>query len=140
MLERSCGTIPYTIKNGNILYLLIKAKDDGYCGFPKGHIENGETETETAIRETLEETSVRVKLNSGFRHEISYRMKNGNLKSVVYFLASFQNEIPKRNGDFEDFEYLLLPFEKAYQELTFDNTKQMLKMANDLLMSSDTSL
>ena len=37
MLEKSCGTIPYTINNGTIHYLLVKAKDDGYCGFPKGH-------------------------------------------------------------------------------------------------------
>ena len=35
MLEKSCRTIPYTINNGTIYYLLEKARDDGYCGFPK---------------------------------------------------------------------------------------------------------
>ncbi len=39
MIEKSCGTIPYTIKDGTIYYLLLKALDDGYCGFPKGHID-----------------------------------------------------------------------------------------------------
>jgi len=49
MIEKSCGTIPYTINNGTIYYLLVKAKDDGYCGFPKGHVEANEflTDAET---------------------------------------------------------------------------------------------
>ena len=133
MLEISCGTIPYTITDGTIHYLLIKAKDDGCCGFPKGHVEAGESEMETAFRETLEETSIQMSINSEFRYEISYQMDNGNQKSVVYFLANFQDQTPKRNRDFEDFEYLMLPFAEAYGKLTFENTKLMLKAANDFL-------
>ena len=96
MLEKSCGTIPYTINNGTIHYLLVKAKDDGYCGFPKGHVEADESEEETALRETLEETSVNVQINRDFRYEISYRMDNGNTKTVIYFLAILK--IKHRNG------------------------------------------
>jgi len=133
MIEKSCGTIPYTVNNGTVYYLLVKAKDDGYCGFPKGHVEANESEEETAFRETLEETSVNVQINNIFRYEMSYQMDKGNTKTVVYFLANFQNQTPKRNKDFEDFEYLLLPFDRALHELTFENTKQMLKAANDFL-------
>jgi 8-oxo-dGTP pyrophosphatase MutT (NUDIX family) len=134
--ERSCGTLPYTVKNGVIHYLLIKSKSNGDCGFPKGHIEAGESETETAVRETWEETSLRVDADGRFRYEISYRMSNGNLKTVVYFPARFCDEEPRRNNDFEDFDYLVLPFDKAYEALTFENTKQMLKSANEFLKSS----
>ncbi len=133
MVEKSCGTIPYTIKDEIIYYLLIKTKDKGYCGFPKGHVESGEDEEETAFRETMEETSIHVYINSEFRYEMSYQTNNGNQKTVVYFLANFQNQQPKRNKNFEDFDYLILPFEKAYQELTFENTKRMLEVANDFL-------
>lgn len=133
MLEKSCGTIPYTINNGTIHYLLVKAKDDGYCGFPKGHVEADESEEETALRETLEETSVNVQINRDFRYEISYQMDNGKPKTVIYFLAKFQNQTPKRNKYFEDFSYLILPFEEAYQQLTFENTKQILKEVNEFL-------
>ena len=136
MVEKSCGTIPYTLCNGIAYYLLVKAKDDGYCGFPKGHVEVNESEEETAIRETLEETSLSVLINRKFRYEMSYKMGNGNTKTVVYFLANFQNQIPKRNKDFEDFVYLLLPFDSAIQELTFENTRQMLKLANDFLTNA----
>jgi len=133
MLEKSCGTIPYTINNGTIHYLLVKAKDDGYCGFPKGHVEADESEEETALRETLEETSVSVQINRDFRYEISYKMDNGNTKTVIYFLANSQNQTPKRNKDFEDFEYLLVPFDRALQEVTFESSRQMLRKANDFL-------
>ena len=133
MTERSCGTIPYTVKDGKIFYLLVKVKDDGCCGFPKGHVEGGESEIETALRETLEETSLRPIISDGFRYEISYELKNGNHKTVVYYLADFGDQSPTRNGDFEDFEYLILPFSEAYDALTFDNTKQMLKFADDHL-------
>ena len=121
---------------GEIRYLLIKNKRSANWGFPKGHIEEGESELETAVRETWEETSLRVDVDSNFRHEISYRMSNGNLKTVVYFPARFCDEEPRRNNDFEDFDYLLLPFDKAYEALTFENTKQMLKSANEFLKSS----
>ncbi len=134
--ERSCGTLPYTIKNGVIHYLLIRSKSTGDCGFPKGHIEVGESEIETAVRETWEETSIRVNVNGSVRYEISYQMGNGNLKTVVYFPAHFCDEEPRRNNDFEDFDYLILPFDKAYEALTFENTKQMLKATNEFLKSS----
>ena len=133
LIEKSCGTIPYMIKDGTIYYLLIQAKGDGRCGFPKGHVEAGESEIETALRETLEETSIKPSIHSEFRYEMAYPMPNGNRKTVVYFLAKFQNQSPKRNQDFEDFDYLILPFAEAYQVLTFKNAKLMLKAANDFL-------
>lgn len=136
MEEKSCGTIPFTIKGGVPYYLLIKSKLNGDCGFPKGHIEADETEAETALRETWEETSVNVTVNTKFRYELSYQMKNGNLKTVVYFLASFENGKPRKNDNFEDFDYLILPFDRAYKELTFENAKQILRSANEFLTSA----
>ena len=136
MLEKSCGTIPYTVRDGKVYYLLIKNKNNEYCGFPKGHVEANENEVQTALRETLEETSLHVNILEGFRHKISYQMSNGNKKDVIYFLASFKDQEPRQNEGFENFDYLLLPFEKAYQRLTFDNSRQMLMLANDFLKNS----
>ena len=136
MKERSCGTVPYTVvRGGSVSYLLVRARGGGYCGFPKGHVENGENETETALRETFEETSVRVVIDESFRREIVYRLSSGVEKTVVYFLASFEDQTPKRNKGFEDFEYLCLPFDEAYRALTFENTRRILKEVDDLLKS-----
>ena len=49
MLEKSCGAVLYTIENNEILYLLVR-DSRGICGLPKGHVEPGETEVETALR------------------------------------------------------------------------------------------
>lgn len=134
MKEKSCGTIPYTVDNGVVRYLLIKNKRGGACGFPKGHVEDGESEIETALRETVEETSVTPVINSDFRYEMSYKMGNGNYKTVVYFLGEFHGMTPRRNGSFEDFDYLILPYDEARRRLTFDNAKAMLDEANSFLM------
>ena len=133
MLEKSCGTVPYTLKDGVIYYLLISSKDNKNRGFPKGHVEVGESEIETALRETLEETSLEVEILDGFRHEVTYTLYNGNIKTVVYFLADFDGKEPRRNSDFEDFKYLILPYEEAYSALTFDNAKELLEKANEYL-------
>ena len=136
MLEKSCGTIPYTKKNGQVHYLLIKIKENGYCGFPKGHMESGENEQETALRETWEETSIQVQLRTGFRYELSYRMPGGNQKNVVYFLADFGDQLPANNEGFENFDYLILSFEEAVNTLTFENSRQMLKEAHQFMLTA----
>ena len=70
----------------------------------------------------------------GDKVEINYVMGNGVNKTVVYFLANFQDQLPKRYKDYEEFEYLLISFNEAYQMLAFDGMKKMLKSANDFLV------
>ena len=54
--EKSCGAIVYRKYHGNTEILLIKHINSGHWSFPKGHVERGETEVQTAHREILEET------------------------------------------------------------------------------------
>ena len=132
MLEISCGMVLVTRENGEERYLLIQ-NENGICGLPKGHMEAGETETETALREVWEETSIRPELIPGFREEIRYSMSNGNDKKVVFYLGRFSHQMPARNEGFEQFNFLLLPFHQAYDRLSFANTKGVLKRAEDFL-------
>ena len=48
--EKSCGAILFHNENGDIKYLIVRSKDGNY-GFQKGHMEDGETEREKAMRE-----------------------------------------------------------------------------------------
>ena len=130
MLEKSCGTVLATLTEGEVRYLLIRARHDGYCGFPKGHMEAGETEVETAFRETWEETSIKPQIDTAFRAETQYKLKNGNTKQVVYFLGVFADQTPKHNEGFESLEYLLLPSEEALRALTFENARNILREAD----------
>ncbi len=132
--EKSCGIVPYTGREKEILYLLIKA-EKGDCGFPKGHVEIGESELETALRETWEEASLQPVVCAGFRYETSYCKPNGNEKTAVYFLGDFGNQTPCQNEGFEKFEFLLLPFDKACRALTFENMKDLLARADKYLQN-----
>ena len=133
MKEKSCGTVLYTVKDNVVHYVLLKARDDGYCGFPKGHVEAGESEHETALRETWEETSIRAEIVGDFRREVTYTMKNGKEKTVMYFLARFFGQTPTHNPGFETCDYLVLPLEEACKELTFENTREFLKEAEEYI-------
>lgn len=132
-MEKSCGTVPFEIRNGKIYYLLTQARDDGYCGFPKGHVEKGESEIETAYRETWEETSVRPRIFEDFRVQVSYRMNSGRRKTVVYFLAEYTGQTPRYNHGFERLNYLILPLDEALEALTYENTREILKEADDYI-------
>ena len=84
--EKSCGAIVYTNVNGERLYL-VEQMLDGHWGFPKRHVEENETEKETALREIKEEVGLDVIIDSGFRNVETYSPKDGCIKDVVYFVA-----------------------------------------------------
>jgi 8-oxo-dGTP pyrophosphatase MutT (NUDIX family) len=68
------GTI---IVSPNNKILLIKGRKSGKWSFPKGHSEPNETELESALRETYEETGL--KLHHNFKKRIQ-------LSTGIYFL------------------------------------------------------
>lgn len=87
-MEKSCGAI---IINKNKV-LLIRQKN-GDIGFPKGHMESGEQEEETAIREVKEETNVNIIIDKTKRYQTSYFTDKGIYKEVVYFVAKPKGNI-----------------------------------------------
>lgn len=128
--EKSCGAlvIRHDAQTGIDYILMIRHRPGGYRSFPKGHVEPGETERETAIREVLEETSVRISLIPDFRHVVCYTPTPGVEKEVVYFLArSEQVDIRPRRGEIAQVEWL--PLMGAERYLTHDNDKRVLKAA-----------
>lgn len=83
--ETSCGAVLYKLENGEPNYVLVKS---AVYGFPKGHMEEGETEEQTALREIKEETGVRAVLNTAFRRELVYKLpRKAGHKRVILFLA-----------------------------------------------------
>ena len=77
--EKSCGCIIFNEK-GEILLLHQNA---GHWGLPKGHVEEGETEEQTAIREVKEETNIDVIINANYRYSMVYSPKENVEKEVV---------------------------------------------------------
>ena len=119
--EKSCGCI--IIKNNKVL--LIK-QTKGHWGFPKGHIEENETEIETAIREVKEETNLDVEIDANKRYTMEYVTDKGKLKQVVLFVAKcIDGEIEAQKCEVNDIKWL--DFDEAIETITYDNTRELLK-------------
>jgi 8-oxo-dGTP pyrophosphatase MutT (NUDIX family) len=130
--EKSCGAIVYRKYHGNLQILLIKHVNSGHWSFPKGHVENGETEEETARREIMEETNVDVTIDTTFRETVSYSPKKDTCKVVVYFLARAKSfsYIPKLD---EISEVKWVDIDLARNILTYDNDKSIVTKAKSAI-------
>lgn len=84
--EKSCGAVVVKKDNDEIKFLIIK-QHDNHWGFPKGHVEDGETEEQTAVREIKEETNIDVEIDNSFRKVIIYSPKPDVIKDVVFFIG-----------------------------------------------------
>ena len=137
LYERSCGAIVYRFINDEVRYLLIKNRRSAHWGFPKGHVERGETNEQTAIREVLEETGIHIKILPSFASKSDYIIQGKVEKNVTIYLAKtddVQTIIQKE--EIED--YIWLGYEKAYNMLKFVNDKAILKNARDYLIKNGT--
>ena len=133
--EKSCGAVIFTRINNEIKYLLIRNLA-GIYGFPKGHVEQGETEEQTALREVFEEVGLAVKLVSGFRCEDEHPIpqKENTMKQIVYFLGEYSNqEFTYQKEELTD--ALLTDYETAMTLFQFDSSKRILTEANNFLLS-----
>lgn len=120
--EKSAGCI--IINNDKVL---LVQQSSGNWGFPKGHLEKGESETEAAIRETKEETNLDVKIvDSSARYSIEYNTDKGTHKEAVYFLATkTSEEIVRQESEINEIKWF--DFKEALETITFDNAKELLK-------------
>ena len=119
--EKCCGCI--IIKNNKVL--LIK-QTKGHWGFPKGHVEEGETEIETAIREVKEETNLDVIINENQRYTVEYITDEGKLKEVVLFIATCAGGQAKaQESEVTRIEWF--DFSEAVEAITYDNVRELFK-------------
>ncbi len=125
--EKSCGAVVYQYAEGKPLFL-IEHMALGHTSIPKGHVENGETEEETATREIREETNLEVELDSRFRHTVSYSPAPGIQKEVVFFIARAVSE-KLINQECEVSALEWLPYEEALAAMTYDTDRETLSEA-----------
>lgn len=121
-------------ENENLYLLLIRHKLGGHWSFPKGHVEKGETEIDTALREVKEETNVSVNLIDGFKESVYYFPKPNIKKQVVYFIGTTDSPEFKRQEE-EVSEITWAEFGNAYDMVSFKNDKKLIYKANKFLLS-----
>lgn len=100
MTTLASGIILFRREGAAARLLLLRNRDSGHWGFPKGRRDPSDAhEVHTALRELREETGYdAVVLHPGFRVELSYLVRTAPApysKRVTYFLA----EAPAREPD-----------------------------------------
>ena len=132
--ENSCGAIVF---NENTEKILLVKMHNGNWGFPKGHIEKDETKEETAIREVLEETNVRIKIIPDFEREIKYIPNEKTIKKVTIFMGITQDEeVTIDTFEIEDFKWCT--YEEALKLVTYKLQKDVLENARKVFIKSKT--
>jgi 8-oxo-dGTP pyrophosphatase MutT (NUDIX family) len=138
MKEFSAGALIFKKKDQASEFLLIYSNRNKEWGFPKGHIDAGETEKEAALREIKEETGlIELRLIDGFREELVYKAvsnrddSKGSVieKSTIYFLCETKTkDITVDADEITDFKWLMR--NDALKLLTFDSLKKILRKAD----------
>ena len=125
--EKSCGAI--VIEDGKVLLVKHNA---GHWDFPKGHVEEGETEFETAIREVKEETNIDIKIEKENRYISEYSPKENVMKTVIYFIGEkVGGEDKPQIEEVSDVEWI--DVNKAVERITHQRSKEiMMQVIKDM--------
>lgn len=152
--ERSCGIIPFRRREGAIEYLLLYSvmvrNPDAAWEFPKGSVEPGESEVDTALRELQEEAGLtQVDLLPDFRDQVAYQYRRGGReigKTVTFFTgeihdwANMPDEPPTREHGMHPTEkrwYVWVSEKEAQQRLFHPGMRQLLSRASFFLYAHD---
>ena len=140
--EISVGAIIYKKINENIVFLLVYSTRNKEWGFAKGHIEQNETEAQTAQREIEEETGIKnIMFIKNFRETDCYKIK-GTLpttenriinKKVVYYLCYTNEDFVVNCNDGEIGECKWENYTNALSLLKYDKQKEILNKANKFI-------
>ena len=130
--EKSCGALVYRKYHGNTEILLIKHINSGHWAFPKGHVEEGETEIETAMREIKEETGIDVIIDQSFREIVTYSPRRDTHKEVVYFIAKAKNtDYTPQEDEIADIKWVEIS--RAGSVLAYENDKSIVNKAKNFI-------
>ena len=131
--EYSCGAVVFRETEDGPVYLIICSLE-GYYGFPKGHVEAGETELQAAAREIWEETGLNPEFIPGFRYEEEHILpkKPGIIKNCAYFIAKCQEGEPAPQPE-ELVSAEFMTMERALELFQFENSKDILKAADEFI-------
>lgn len=98
LFRKSCGVIPFRWNGGEKEFLVLLQTNHSWS-FPKGHMEAGETEQRTALRELFEETGLRASLMPEKKAVLEYDIPPYTRKQVVLFLGEVEGTVQEQKTE-----------------------------------------
>ena len=138
--SKAIGFVIFKKKGQGIRYLLLH-HGASYWNFPKGRVEQGEEELDTAKRELFEETGITdIKMYSDFRYEYNYnfdtvikdKVKEKVHRTGIFFLAEVEDDkvaISNEHLDSGWFDY-----ETALKRMFYQEGQDLLKAAHKFIL------
>ena len=122
------GAVVFKLTGEGPRYLLVEASGTrNRWVFPKGHVENGETTADTALREVAEEAGVRGRLVRRLRRV--EQKQEGESISIVYFLLAYAG----RTTPLEKRRIRWLTFDEAVEALDLVKSRRVLRSADRMI-------
>lgn len=135
-LEVSAGGIVFRRDADGVARFLLIRDSYGNWGFPKGHLEEGESPAEAAVRETSEETGLEQVVLQGPIRIIDwhFRFRGRSIHKYCHFFlleSPSGDPVPQLDEGITDFRWL--PLDAALDKLSYDNARGVLKRAGDMV-------
>ena len=139
MKVKKAGSILINVSNKKIGLVYRVSKDD--YTFPKGHLEDGETLQECAIRETEEETGRKNHLiNQEEITVLRYKTPLGEEVECYYYISIDDGESEKIILDELKEILIWVDFEEVEERLSYPNLKGVWKKAENIVKNSFTEI
>ncbi len=121
---KSCGVLPFRITEDRKEFLLVFESFSKCWSLPKGHMEPGESEIQTALRELYEETGLDAALDTSRRATISYPVGTFARKEVVFYPGEVAGSPRVREGEIEHYKWVTA---EALPDYLFPDTVEACK-------------
>jgi 8-oxo-dGTP pyrophosphatase MutT (NUDIX family) len=130
-VPKACGFVLVREGPKGLQYLLLTSRKHGGMGVPKGHVDPGESELQTALRETREETGLSdLRPDPWFRAEMHYSAERKGRtwdKQVVLFVARTGHEQVRLSQEHTTWSWL--PLADALVTIAFPNLRRVVRDA-----------
>lgn len=137
MREHSAGAVIFRKTKKGLQYLIVQSVPNHTWGFPKGHLEKGETTHQAARREVHEETALRPKFNYRFLHELTYQTEFKTRKTVTFFLAQAAKADQVRRQLSEIRRAKWVDLQEGLATLSYRGLREILTKANQFIKQEE---
>ncbi len=140
--EHSFGIIPLRLENRVWHVFIVQHRSGGHWGFPKGHQEAGESPKQSAERELVEETGLRVVRYLPHPYLVeTYSYDNAHHeridKQVQLFLAEVTSAVTLQREELIDGKWVLL--KDLFDYAHFDSQRTLYRSLFNLLGLKSTA-